>query len=115
MRAGVRAAVWAVEMAEDEVVPGCLGVFWSAAKTLLQDEDGMTWPGGQNLHEVALGQIWEVGAQNCGMAGAQACEQFVVVHRLLLPIFPGAAAAGGTTTPYTQHLPQDTTNGIQLS
>lgn len=91
--------MWTVEIAEDEVVPGGLSVFRSAAKTLLQDVDGMAGLGGQDLHEVTLGQTWEAGAQNCGMAGAQACEQFVIVHKLLLPIFPSAGGRGPNLHP----------------
>jgi hypothetical protein len=109
----VRAGTRAIEIAQDEIVPGGLGLFRSAPEALLQDVDGMARLGGEDLHEVALGQTWEAAAQNCGMAGAQTCEQFVVIHRLLLSILPGAGGCEPKLNP--RHLQQDTTNGIQLS
>jgi hypothetical protein len=36
------------------------------------------------MHEVTFGKTWETGAQVGGVAGAQASEQFVVIHNLLL-------------------------------
>jgi len=92
----MRASGMAVDIAQDEVVPGGLGIFWAAAEALLQDVNGVARPGSQYLHEITFGKTWEAGAQIGRVACAQASKQFVVVHNLLLS---GARGCGPNINP----------------